>query len=301
MWKIKILIQFVLAHLPWGEELNFLLQLKSGSHSPEKTTEHIIRLAEKVRLACEHVTIEGSAVLEIGTGWDAITAILFYIQGAKCCYTFDHQPHVRFSLVLQVINQIEKNIEEIHSITSIPTAIIKGKLKQLKKAKSLVELFDSANIFYFAPGDACKTGLPNGSVDLIFAYAVFEHIPETVINDILIESKRILKQNGIAYFGIGLHDHYAGFDKMISKVNFLQYPEWLWAFFVKNKISYHNRLREKEFIDIFHSHQAKIKWKRRKIDPSDVETLKTMNIDPRFSSMSNEDLAVYYTEVILSF
>jgi len=258
-------------------------------------------LAEKVKISGEHVTIEGSTVLEIGTGWDAITAILFYLMGAKRCYTYDHQPHVRFSLVHQVINQIEKNIEEIHSITSIPKAMIIERLEQIKSANTLGELFGSANIFYFAPGDASQTGLPNGSVDLVYGYAVLEHIPETVINDILIESKRILKQNGRAYFGIGLHDHYAGFDKKISKVNFLQFPEWLWAFFVKNKISYHNRLREKQFMEIFHSHGAKIEMKNNKIDPSDVETLKTMKVNTRFSSMTDEELAVNYSEVILSF
>lgn len=41
--------------------------------------------------------------------------------------------------------------------------------------------------------------------------------------------------------------------------------------------------------------------KSNKIDPSDVETLKTMKVDTRFSSMTYEDLAVNYSEVILSF
>ena len=143
--------------------------------------------------------------------------------------------------------------------------------------------------------------LPDNSIDLVYSYAVLEHVPESVIHGITLESKRILKQNGIAYHAIGTHDHYVSFDKRISKVNFLQYPEWLWRFFVKNKISYHNRLREKQFLEIFKSHGAKIKMISNKIDPSDLEILKTMKIDKRFAGMTHEELAVYYSEIILSF
>ncbi|MBA7575587.1 hypothetical protein ES708_17417 [subsurface metagenome] len=38
-----------------------------------------------------------------------------------------------------------------------------------------------------------------------------------------------------------------------------------------------------------------------KIDPEDIETLKTMKIDKRFSGMTREELAVNYSEIILSF
>jgi hypothetical protein len=75
----------------------------------------------------------------------------------------------------------------------------------------------------------------------------------------------------------------------------------LWAFFVKNKISYHNRLREKQFLDVFKSHGAKIKWIENKTDQADVEALKNMKIDKRFAGMTYEELAVHYSEVIMTF
>lgn len=301
MWKLKVLLQFILALLPGGERLNYLLQVLNKSHSPEQTVRHFTTLAEKIKLVGEHVCLEGSTVLEIGTGWDAISAILFSLMGTKICYTYDHLPHVRFKLVRQIISQIEEQIRTIHLITSVPESVLMNRLMRLKHANNLKELFKAGNIIYMAPGDAARTGLEDNSVDLIYSYAVLEHVPENIINDIIIESERILKKKGKAYFAIGLHDHYSCFDKKISKVNFLQYPEWLWAFFVKNRISYHNRLREKQFTDIFKSHGAKIEWISNKTDPSDLDVLKTMKTDTRFAGMTHKELAVHYSELILTF
>jgi ubiquinone/menaquinone biosynthesis C-methylase UbiE len=158
-----------------------------------------------------------------------------------------------------------------------------------------------ANIIYHAPGDAIKTGLEDNSVDLVYSYAVLEHVPKKAIHDITIESKRILKNSGFNYHVIGLHDHYVNFDKKITKVNFLKFPEWLWAFFVYNKISYHNRLREKQFLELWEQYGAKINWIENKMDQKDLDALKKMKIDKSFESMSLEEIAVYKTEVIFSF
>jgi len=74
-------------------------------------------------------------------------------------------------------------------------------------------------------------------------HAVLEHVPEAVLDGLVLESKRILRPGGCFYAYVGLHDHYACFDRRISKVNYLKYPEWAWRTFIKNNISYHNRLR----------------------------------------------------------
>ena len=87
----------------------------------------------------------------------------------------------------------------------------------------------------------------------------------------------------------------------VSKVNFLKYSEFWWAFFVKNKISYHNRLREKQFFEIFRQYGAKIIWSEHQVDPADVELLKTMPIHNDFKGMTIEELAPWRTELIYSF
>ena len=301
-WKSKVIIQFLLSHLPKGEQINYLLQnLITKSHSPEMIGHRIPILVQKLQLINNYKKLEGISVCEIGTGWDAISALLFYLMGAKIIYTCDHIPHVRYKLVKEVINQIGNRIGEIHSITLIPRSVLVNRIKKLKCVTNSKMMFKRANIIYKSPGDATRIELSDNSIDLVFSYAVLEHVSENIIYSLMIETKRILRKNGIVYHAIGLGDHYAGFDKSINKVNFLRYPEWLWSFFIKNKISYHNRLREKEFINIFELHGAKIEMLNNKIDPGDIETLKTMKIDKRFSGMTREELAVNYSDIILSF
>jgi len=130
---------------------------------------------------------------------------------------------------------------------------------------------------------------------------VLEHVSEDVIASITDEARRVLVPGGVAVHNIGLHDHYVSFDPSISRVNFLQYPEWAWRFFVKNKISYHNRLREPQFRQIFEQHGASIKQNEVVIDPKDLEALKTMKIDPRFHGMTPDQLAITRMAVTLSY
>ncbi len=302
MWKLKVIIQFFLAYLPFGEKVNYLLQhMKKDGHSPAKTAKRIIKLTKIIKKINVYKKIEGSSVMEIGTGWEPINVLLFYVMGAKTCYSYDHVPHVRLKLAKQVIQEIENNIQDIQLITSIPKNDILHRLNKLKRAKSLGHLFKKANIIYVAPGDATRTALPDNSIDIVYSYAVMEHVPESVIHDFTIESKRILSRDGIAYHAIGLHDHYVSFDKKISKINFLKYSESQWAFWVKNKISYHNRLREKQFVEIFKSHGSIIKWKENKIDPDDLVRIKMMKIDKKFSGIKDEELCVYFSEMMLGF
>ena len=301
MWKFKVLIQFILAVLPGGERVNYIFQRLTGAHSPERIGTRVISLCRMIKGLERHISIERSTVLEIGTGWDAINPLVFYLMGAKVCHTYDHVSHVRYEMVQRVINQMESSIEQIQSITSLPIEVLKDRITNLKTSTDLEELFEKANIICHAPADATRTDLADGSVDIVYSCALLEHVPVNILHDLTTESKRVLRYHGIAFHSIGLHDHYVSVSKSISKVNFLKYSERVWSFFVNNKISYTNRLREKEYIDIFESHGAVILSREHQMDPSDIRALKTMEIDQRFSGMAYEQLAVYYSEMILSF
>ncbi len=301
MWKLKVLIQFFLSKLPMGEKINYLLQQLHKTHSVEKTARRIIGLSESLKKINEHIRLEGIVVVEIGTGWQPICSILLYLMGVKACHTYDHVSHVRFELVKMLIDGIEKHLDELAKITSVHVDVLKKRLLGLKDSNNLDDFFSKANIIYHAPADATETGLEDKSVDLVYSHAVLEHVPREVAYNLTIESKRILKDSGAAYHLIGLHDHYTSFDKKITKVNFLKYPEWLWSFFVYNKISYHNRLREKQFLDIFKSCGAKVEWLENKTEQSGIDTLRNMKIDKSFQGMSLEELAIYQTEMIISF
>ena len=301
MWKLKVLIQFVLAALPGGEYLNYRLQKLNGSYKSERINQRILALCEVIAGIDKYKKVKGCVVFELGTGWNAINPLVFYLMGASVCHTYDQFPHARYELARQVLDLMEECVERIHSLTAIPEMVLSERIANLKYETDLGMLFEKAGIIYHAPSDATRTELANGSVDIIYSTAVLEHIPESVIRDFTIESKRILRHGGIAYHQISLADHYASVDPKISSVNCLKYSAWLWDIFVSNRISYVNRLRERQYFDIFETAGAKIIWKKSNIDPDAIAFLKTNKIDKQFSGMTHEQLAVTRSEVILTF
>ncbi len=60
---------------------------------------------------------------------------------------------------------------------------------------------------------------------MIFSYGVLEHIPTSDLCEILLETKRVMKLDGIQYHNIGLHDHFSGAG-LGNGVNFLRYFSW---------------------------------------------------------------------------
>jgi hypothetical protein len=288
----------VLALIPRGEWINYRLQLAIGSHSPQKVRERVTELLGSIRMIRRHMRIEGATVVEVGTGWDAIGAIVLHAAGANAIHTFDHLRHARLSLIRVLLDQMRLEAAQIADAAGVPTDAVEERLGALAATATLDELLERGHIRYVAPGDAGQTELTDRSVDLVFSFAVMEHVPESVITALNVESQRILKRGGIAYHLVGLGDHY---QTGRGYVNFLRYPEWLWRILVKNKFSYHNRLRGRQFIDLFKTQGAHVLEADTDIVGADLDHLKSIRIDPLFAGMTPDELAAYRLQVVLAF
>ena len=76
------------------------------------------------------------------------------------------------------------------------------------------QMFELANIVYVAPGDASATGLPDGSIDLFFAYSVFQYVPLYGLHAFCSEVRAVLRPGtGRFWAQVACGDDYAGFDK----------------------------------------------------------------------------------------
>jgi SAM-dependent methyltransferase len=303
-WKVKVGIQAVLACLPFGESINYRLQNLKGSHSPPNIRRWIPEQARTIALASRYVPLRDSAVVEIGTGWDPTNTILLFLAGAREIYTYDLQRHLRFEGVQRSLRELGHCIPLISTELRVPESTLESKLKNLDQP-TLDEAFSRARIHYRAPADAAATGLPDASIDLVCSYAVLEHVSRETVRALTRESKRILKPQGIAVHAIGLQDHYTSADARLSQIHFLGYPEWQWRLFGKNRIHYQNRLREKQYFEIFESAGASVAAIRHRVEERDVQAAqrmrRTMRIDPQFRGLSDEELAVNYSEIVLSF
>jgi len=294
-WKTKVAVQFILSKFQHGESLNHRLQLMGGRYTPQILQDKILwRLPvyDQIKL---HVSLKDASVVEVGTGWELLDPLLMFIFRSREIYTYDHVRHLRFSIPRQIILQLHAIKDLLISRGGDPERI-----DALHRVNSLDELLALAGIHYVAPGDACATGLLEKSVDLFFSISVLEHVPPDVLTKLIAESRRILKPSGMGFHIIDPGDHYA--ELGVSKVNFLQYSDRIWDFFVQNKISYHNRLRARQFIEAFEGQGAKLESVKTRIDQSDIERLRSgLKVARRFSGFTPEELAAHYCEIMHSF
>jgi SAM-dependent methyltransferase len=237
----------------------------------------------------------------MGTGWRPLPTVLLHLWGARTIHTFDHEAHLRLPLAIEMLDVMSEHADAIATASGLPKADIVARLRKLQACRSLEEMLATAGIAYHAPADSTRTLLPPSSCDLFYSNEVLEHVPEPVLHGAVEEARRVLKPKGMFYALVALHDHYNGFDSSVSKVNFLRYPEWLWALLVKNSISYHNRLREKQVIQIMEGYGARLAEKRSTTDPADLERVRAMRIDQKFQGLTPEECAVTTTELLAVF
>lgn len=278
VWRSKVLVQFALACLPGGEAINHRLQRLREARGASSLRELVaLRQAGIDRLAA-FMNLKGAVAVEVGTGWNALPTMMLCKAGAGQIYTYDHVDHLRHDLVLAAADAVGLTVAR----------------------DSLESTLASAGVRYSAPGDAAHTGLPDASVGLFYSYAVLEHVPPAAVTALVAEARRVLKPGGIWYSMIGLHDHYLPFG-CPSAVNFLRYPDWAWNLFVQNSISYHNRMRERDFVEILRAAGASLLNIENIVDPADIERCRTMHLAKRFGGYTPEELAVTRTEIIARF
>src|SRR5579863_8069372 len=106
VWKFKVLIQFILAYMPYGERLNFMLQEASRSRSPERLRQRIRELVIELAFLQQQFDLKGKTVVEVGTGWDAINTVLLALFGARPIYSYDHVRHLRFLSIRNVLTEL---------------------------------------------------------------------------------------------------------------------------------------------------------------------------------------------------
>lgn len=291
-WKTKVAIQFILARMPGGEAINHRLRLLNGRHATGELRENIAgRLIMFPRLQ-KQVSLRGATVVEVGSGWELLDPLLMFVFGAKRIYTYDRIRHARFAVVRHVVRELQTAAQSFVEAGADPL-----RLEALAKATNLKDLLALARIAYLAPGDASATGLPDSSVDLFFSVAVLEHVTPSALSAIVAECRRVLKPSGRSFHVIDPGDHYSAHG--VSRINFLQYSDRAWDFWVQNSISYHNRLRAREFLDAFSHGGLSLIYANAKTDAADLELLQNgFRLDRRFFHFSPEELAVSSIEVM---
>jgi len=218
-------------------------------------------------------------------------------MGAESTITIDLNPYMKTELVAEHLRYISENEHEILALFG--SLINKNRFNDLvsfrtKSRASATELLNLCNIVYVAPGNAANTRLPEQHIDFHTSCNVFEHIPASILVDILEEGNRIIKKRGLFVHRIDYSDHFSHSDKRISAINFLQYSDAEWAKYAGNRYMYMNRLRHDDFLTLFEIVGQKIVEAEVDTDHRSAQLLSAncLHLDSRFASKTQEILAI---------
>jgi hypothetical protein len=213
----------------------------------------------------------GSTVMEFGAGRNLLCSLLMSHAGAARVHAFDLNR-------LATVEQVNGVIDQLHERVG----------GEWPKLRDLDEL-GKYRIEYHAPGDARRTGLQ--SVDFVCSTSTLEHIPVQSLREIHGECAR-LKPKLVSHI-IDYHDHYASFDKSISRANFYRYGTRAWKFW-NPSMHYQNRLRHSEQLALLAEAGFSPVSDRRLTEP-----LELTDISEEFRRYTAEDLSTMNSFLLL--
>jgi SAM-dependent methyltransferase len=296
-WLAKAALQRGLGVLPEGERLNYVFQRRVLRSLPAGDA----ALRQKFSRALQHLGAyeehgpglpPGEATFyEFGAGWDLAIPLAYGLLGVGRQVLVDIRPSARVELVndsLAAFQRLRPELEEQAGRDLRPAG---------PPIERLEELEERFGIRYLAPCDARATGLPEGSVEYVSSTDTCEHIPEDDLAGIFRECHRLLRPGGAFSCRIDLQDHYAYFDRSLSRYNFLRFSDRAWGV-VNSPLHYQSRLRSPEYLRLVREAGFQLALEKPS-GPSEegLEELKGLPLAPRFRGYPLEELGV----TVLSF
>jgi SAM-dependent methyltransferase len=296
-WLAKAAVQKGMGALPQGERLNYVFQRRILHSLPAGDG----ALRQKFSRAVQHlgafeqhgpgVSASAATFYEFGAGWDLAIPLAYGLLGVGKQVLVDIRPSARVELVNDSLASFARLGRELEDIAG----------RELRSPgepiSSLEELEDRFGIRYLAPCDARGTGLPAESIDFVSSTDTCEHIPGNELAEIFRECHRLLRPGGAFSCRIDLQDHYAYFDRSLSKYNFLRYSDRAWSL-VNSPLHHQNRLRSPEYLQLVREASFELVVEQPS-GPSEagLKELESLPLAPRFRRFPPEELGV----TVLSF
>ena len=255
---------------PISELMNRLLfwKLYSGDFKGlDKLFEDTLTILKK-----NNISIKDKTILEIGPGNSYMIAYNFLMHGAEKVLLVDKFP--RMIKTKRQKEYFEREIEYVSKkYEQEPFFVNNGEIDG--------EYIEFINKYL------TETNIKH--VDLIFTNSVLEHIKP--IEENIWFMSRILNESGYMLHNIDLRDHY-NFNKPFL---FYKYSDRVWNnLLTKEGISYTNRLRYDDFVNLFEKYGFKIISERTERGELDQEKLSS-----RFKNKSKKDLEITGLSILL--
>ena len=248
-WLAKAALQKGLGALPQGERLNYVFQrrvLRSLPAGDGALRQKFSRALQHLGAYEEHgpgVPATEATFYEFGAGWDLAIPVAYALLGVGRQVLVDIRPSARLELVNDSLASFERLRGELETVAGRALRPLGSPISRLE------ELEERFGISYLAPCDARDTGLPDESIEFVSSTDTCEHIAGADLAGIFRECFRLLRPGGAFSCRIDLQDHYAYFDRSLSKYNFLRYSDRAWSL-VNSPLHHQNRLRSPEYLQL---------------------------------------------------
>ena len=294
IWHLKALVQKTISLLPFKHNINYFFQknITKGIILRDDIFESKLVHANKHLLNYSKFgkSKEKLSTLEIGTGWYPVVPLAFFLRGIDRIVSIDISDLLTTDTLHTTIKKfIEyKESGKLNGLLEDIDMIRFNKMKELlNKDADPKKLLKNLNIEIIVD-DARKTSFDTESFDMINSNNTFEHIYPHLLNDILIEFKRILKKDGIMSHHIDMSDHFAHLDRSITHYNFLKFSDAQWNL-IDNSIQPQSRSRISDYRSMYNKLGFKILYEESIIE--NIDDLKKVKLDKKYSSQNEEDLA----------
>lgn len=304
-WILKAIVQKAISYLPGGQRINYFFQ-KYVTRGVNLSDEYFFDRLSHARTHIESYTQLSPDralhnALELGTGWYPVVPIGYFLSGVNNITTIDISALLtKKSLQIAIKRFLDAANDEALSyyLNVVPDKLIVLKEVYANYEKlSFNEILSFINIKYLLK-DARHTGLTAKSFDIISSNNTFEHIYPEILEGILKEFKRLVRNGGIMSHAIDMSDHFAHFDRSINVFNFLRYSDKQWKM-IDNSIQPQNRLRINNFREIYK--KLDIPVTIEKVTHGNLHELAAIPLNDKYSLVSREDMAViqcYFASLI---
>jgi SAM-dependent methyltransferase len=290
-WQAKCVIDNAKALLPFQAQLRRIKDRLSPYQS--NRDDDIATIAQGIRQVqwvSAVRSLEGAAVLEVGSGWQPMIPMLFSLAGAQRVFLTDLNVLLRPDTFAAAVRAVRAQRQTILDSPKVDPAIFDHALRE-DPGTPMAGRLEELRLVYLAPCDCRRLELPAATVDVVTSRACLEHIPPDVLEDIFRESHRLLKPGGLACHWVDPSDHWEHHDKRLSRINFLKYPDAVFRWTYLNPLNYQNRLRHPEYAQLLAHTGFRVVREQRQVDEASLRTLSHMRVAERFRKFSNEDLA----------
>lgn len=307
-WQRKARIQNLIAALPASNAIYYAVQRAVGSLRPGRTNplewfQGAARLVEWIEGAGR--TVRGASFLEVGTGRQINLPLALWLCGAGRTATVDLNTYLSGALVSESVEYVRRNREEVARQfgARAESDDFRRRLSALASFEGgLGELLRLASVEYLSPADAARLPFADGSFDFHVSYAVFEHIPADDLYRILVEARRVLKDDGLLAHVIDPSDHFSHDDPTITAINFLRFGGREWDRLAGNRFMFHNRLRACQYLELFERAGVRVVRQTESLDEPSLRALREgFPVSEEFRRFTHEALAVRSLNVLGTF